>query len=50
MCDEDVVISGIGCHFPQADGLEELSEKLFKGENMVTKDAIDSARGIAFYL
>lgn len=43
--EEDVVISGIGGRFPEADNLIELTEKLLAGENLVTKDPRKLTKG-----
>ena len=34
--ENDVVISGIGCKLPETDNLEEFTEKLLQGINLVT--------------
>ncbi|KAH9507034.1 hypothetical protein DERF_011738 [Dermatophagoides farinae] len=35
---EDIVISGISGRFPEADNMDEFAQKLFSGEDMVTRD------------
>ncbi|OTF75408.1 hypothetical protein BLA29_006605 [Euroglyphus maynei] len=35
---EDIVISGISGRFPESDNMDEFAQKLFSGEDMVTKD------------
>ena len=35
---EDIVISGIGGRFPEADTMDEFASKLYSGEDMVTCD------------
>lgn len=47
--DDDIVISGIGCKFPDADNVPELAEKLFNGANLVTKDDRKVTQGKIIY-
>ena len=46
--DEDIVISGIGCRFPEADDIPELVEKLYGGVDLVTQDERKAGRGKIF--
>lgn len=48
--DDDIVISGIGCKFPEADSVPELAEKLYGGVNLVTQDERKVGRGMFFVL
>lgn len=48
--DDEIVISGIGCKFPDADNLPELTEKLFSGVNLVTKDDRKVTQGEIFFI
>ena len=43
--DDDIVISGIGCKFPDADNIPELAEKLYGGVDLVTQDERKAGRG-----
>ena len=38
MCEEDVIISGIGCRLPESDNLNEFRDNLMNHKDMVTDD------------
>ena len=48
LCDEDIVISGVGFKLPECDNLQEFTEKLFDGLNMVKEDDPKKTSGKIF--
>lgn len=37
-CHDDLVISGISCRLPESENMEEFSDNLFNGVDMITDD------------
>ena len=38
MDEDEIVISGISCRFPESDNMTEFAEHLFHGDDLVTED------------